>query len=264
MSEAPQSNPEGPAYAGIGSPFVELQSVDSTNNYARQLIHAGMAQHGQVVFAHEQWAGKGQRGRQWISEKGQNMAVSILLQPISLPINRQFELSAAIALAVRQTLATYIPDELTIKWPNDLYWQDRKAGGILIENLLGSHEQSGSRWNWAIAGIGININQTEFPSDLPNPVSLKQITGKEWEPIQMARAIVTNLDLYYRELLTTGPGNIFSKYNQYLYKQGKKVKLRKDNRVFEAMINGVNENGQLETAHAIPEAFDFGTIEWVN
>ena len=124
--------------ASIGSPFIELQSVDSTNNYARELIHAGMSQHGQAIFAHEQWAGKGQRGRHWVSEKGQNMALSILLQPKSLLINRQFELSAAIALAVHQALVQYVPEYLTIKWPNDLYWQDRKAGGILIENLLSS------------------------------------------------------------------------------------------------------------------------------
>lgn len=264
MSEAPQTNREGQPSASIGSPFIELQSVDSTNNYARGLIHAGMAQHGQVIFAHEQWAGKGQRGRHWVSEKGQNLAISILLQPVSLPVNRQFELSAAIALAVHQSLAMYIPDGLTIKWPNDLYWQDRKAGGILIENLLGSHEQSGSRWNWAIAGIGININQTQFPPELPNPVSMKQITGKDLEPVLLAKEIVAKADFYYQELLTSGPGNIFSLYNRYLYQQGKKVKLRKDNRVFEAFINAVNANGQLETTHAIREAFDFGTIEWVN
>ncbi len=263
MSEAPQSNREGMPSASIGSPFIELQSVDSTNNYARELIHAGMAQHGQAIFAHEQWAGKGQRGRHWVSEKGQNMALSILLQPKSLLINRQFELSAAIALAVHQALVQYVPEYLTIKWPNDLYWQDRKAGGILIENLLSSQEQSGSSWNWAIAGIGVNINQTQFPSDLPNPVSLKQITGKDHDPIQLAKAIVNRINLYYQELLTTGPENIFSQYNRYLYKQGQRVKLKKDNRVFEALIKYVNAKGQLETTHAIPETFDFGSIEWV-
>ncbi len=263
MSEAPQSNREGMPSASIGSPFIELQSVDSTNNYARELIHAGMSQHGQAIFAHEQWAGKGQRGRHWVSEKGQNMALSILLQPKSLLINRQFELSAAIALAVHQALVQYVPEYLTIKWPNDLYWQDRKAGGILIENLLSSQEQSGSSWNWAIAGIGVNINQTQFPSDLPNPVSLKQITGKDHDPIQLAKAIVNRINLYYQELLTTGPENIFSQYNRYLYKQGQRVKLKKDNRVFEALIKYVNAKGQLETTHAIPETFDFGSIEWV-
>jgi len=264
LSEAPQTNREAQPSASIGTPFIELQSVDSTNNYARGLIHAGMAHHGQAIFAHEQWAGKGQRGRNWVSEKGQNMALSILVQPLSLSANRQFELSAAIAVAVHQALVSLITEGLTIKWPNDLYWQDRKAGGILIENLLSSHELTGSRWYWAIAGIGININQTRFPPDLPNPVSLKQITGKDWEPVSIARAVCTSLDYYYHELLTSGPGNIFSLYNQFLYQQGKKVKLRKENRVFEAIISGVNTNGQLETIHAIPEAFDFGTVEWVD
>ncbi len=263
MSQALQGGPDGPPINTIGSPFIELQSVDSTNNYARRQIYESLAQHGLAIFAHEQVAGKGQRGREWTSEKGKNIALSLLIKPHPLTVDQQFQLSACAAVAAHAFFMKYGIEKVTIKWPNDLYWQDRKAGGILIENLLSSQEQSGSSWNWAIAGIGVNINQTQFPSDLPNPVSLKQITGKDHDPIQLAKAIVNRINLYYQELLTTGPENIFSQYNRYLYKQGQRVKLKKDNRVFEALIKYVNAKGQLETTHAIPETFDFGSIEWV-
>lgn len=261
MSEALQTRPEDPTRTPIGTPFIELQSVDSTNNYARQLIHAGMAQHGMAVFAHEQVAGKGQRGRQWFSEKGQNIALSMLMQPVEIHPSRQFELSAAISLAVYQTIHAFIPEYLYIKWPNDLYWQDRKAGGILIENLISSQD---ARWNWAIAGIGININQTAFSPDLPNPVSIRQITGREFDPLAIAKEIGRQTDLYYREWLANGPENIFSEYNRYLYKRNEVVKLKKENRVFEALIKGVNPSGQLLIEHSIPEAIDFGTVEWAS
>ncbi len=178
-----------------GSPFVELQSVDSTNNYARQLIHAaalpdrqGMAQHGMAIFTHEQVAGKGQRGKTWNTEKGANIALSILINPQGLSINNQFYLSACAAVVVHEFFSKYAGDETKIKWPNDLYWQDRKAGGILIESVIRGSDLGVGSWPWAIIGIGININQTSFEG-LPNPVSLKQITGKNFEPLVLAKEL---------------------------------------------------------------------------
>jgi BirA family biotin operon repressor/biotin-[acetyl-CoA-carboxylase] ligase len=214
-----------------------------------------------AVFAHDQVAGKGQRGRQWLSEKGQNIALSLLLQPVEIHPSRPFELSAAITLAVYRTIQAFVPEYLQIKWPNDLYWQDRKAGGILIENLISSQEV---RWNWAIAGIGININQTAFSPDLPNPVSVRQITGRELDPLAIAKEICRQTDLYYRELLANGPENILNEYNSCLYKRNKVVKLKKENRVFEALIKSVNPSGQLLIEHSITEAIDFGSIEWAS
>jgi BirA family transcriptional regulator, biotin operon repressor / biotin---[acetyl-CoA-carboxylase] ligase len=200
-----------------GSPFVELQSVDSTNNYARQLIHAAalpdrqdVAKHGMAVFSHTQVAGKGQRGKTWDSEKGSNIALSILIKPQGISINHQFYLSACAAVAVHEFFTTYAGDETKIKWPNDLYWQDRKAGGILIESLIGGQKSetrsSGpvvSKWKWAVVGIGININQTNFEG-LPNPVSLKQITGKSFEPLVLAKELYDVFVGNYNLLLTNG------------------------------------------------------------
>ncbi|HXL72345.1 MAG TPA: biotin--[acetyl-CoA-carboxylase] ligase, partial [bacterium] len=144
----------------IGHAFIELGSVDSTNNYAMARAAAGLADHGTLYFAHEQWAGKGSRGRTWTSKPGENIILSAVLEPVALVSSQAFALSACVALACHDLFSQYAGAEATrIKWPNDLYWGDRKAGGILIENNF-----RGDRWAFAIAGIGININQTEFPA----------------------------------------------------------------------------------------------------
>jgi BirA family transcriptional regulator, biotin operon repressor / biotin---[acetyl-CoA-carboxylase] ligase len=251
------------------APFVELQSVDSTNNYARQLIHAaalpdrqGMAQHGMAVFSHTQVAGKGQWGKTWDSEKGANIALSILIKPEGISINNQFYLSACAAVAVHGFFSKYAGDETKIKWPNDLYWQDRKAGGILIESVVQSSESGGGVWQWAIVGIGININQTNFEG-LPNPVSLKQITGKTFEPLVLAKELCTGFYKHYNELITDGFENILSRYNSFLYKRNEKVRLKKDNRVFEAVVKKVSPAGKLVVQHSIEEEIDFGEVEWI-
>src|SRR5688572_2022740 len=168
----------------IGQPFTILSSVDSTNNYAMARVQAGLAQHGAAWFAHEQTAGKGQRNKHWLTNPSENILLSVVLQPFTLTASEQFLLSASVALACCDFYKNYAGEETSIKWPNDLYWRDRKAGGILIENNF-----RGSEWVFAIAGIGININQTSFDPALPNPVSLKQITGKNFNVIQLAREL---------------------------------------------------------------------------
>ncbi len=255
-----------PATPTIGSPFIELQSVDSTNNYARTQIRAsglperqGGDRHGMAIFAHEQVAGKGQRGKNWVSRKDQNIALSVLIKPANPAVSQQFQLSAAVALAVQQFFRKYAGDECRIKWPNDLYWQDRKAGGILIENII-----SGSgNWEWAIVGIGININQVQFPEDLPNPVSLKQITGKESDPCLLAKELCNYMDEQYNRLCQEGFPGIYHDYCSHLYKNGQVVKLKKETRVFEALVKNVTPEGRLLVQHAIEEEFNFGEVEWV-
>lgn len=252
------------------TPFIELQSVDSTNNYARQLLHDKMAQHGTAIFAHEQLAGKGQRGKKWFTENKGNIAVSIIVKPDKIPVTSQFQLSACTAVSARNFFAGYAGDDTTIKWPNDLYWQDRKAGGILIESIvrskvpeINSPEAAGSAWEWAIVGLGININQTSFSSDLPNPVSLKQITGKTFDPVELAKELVQLFLKNFDELVSTGFESIYSAYNNSLYKKGQAVKLRKENRVFEATIQTVTPAGKLVVEHGITEELEFGSAEWI-
>jgi len=246
----------------IGTPFIELQSVDSTNNYALTQIHANMAQPGTCYFAHEQTSGKGQRGKSWATERGANIILSIVLKPDLLQLTQQFQLSACIAVATRQFFDGYGRDSIKIKWPNDIYWQDRKLGGILIENII-RNKPEGGNWDWAVVGIGANINQTNFGTELKNPISLKQITGKSFDQIELAKELCVSIDDSYRNLIKEETNAILKMYNQFLYKKGELVKLRKDNRVFSATIKNVTPTGQLVAQHGIEEQFDFGEIEWL-
>ena len=166
----------------IGAPLIELPSIDSTNIYAMEQIKAGKAISGSCYTTPFQTHGKGQHGRVWESEKGQNLLCSYVLELKSLNSSKiwgpedQKGLSAAVAIGAKAFFGAHAGDETLIKLPNDIYWRDRKAGGILIENSL-----RGSEWTWAVIGIGFNINQTSFSTDAPNPVSLRQITGRQWE-----------------------------------------------------------------------------------
>lgn len=262
-------------------PFIELQTIDSTNNYARQQIYlAGLPesqhpiQHGTAWFAHEQVGGKGQRGKVWLSDKGSNIAISIAIKPamFSFQLSAQFQLSACVAVSVHNFFKKYAGDNTKIKWPNDLYWQDRKAGGILIESVIRSRESEiansydttkPATWEWAIIGIGINISQTFFSPHLPNPVSLKQITGKNFIPTMLAIELHKKIIHTLIDFSINGFENIYAEYQEILYKKNEFVKLKKDNRVFEACIKAVSPYGKLIVEHSLEEEFDFGEVEWL-
>ncbi|HVZ56514.1 MAG TPA: biotin--[acetyl-CoA-carboxylase] ligase [Chitinophagaceae bacterium] len=244
------------------APFIELQSVDSTNTYALGEIHAGRARHGLAVFAREQVRGRGQRGRSWSSEPGANIILSLVIDPRPLSLAGQFGLSACVALAVREFYAGFAGDSTRIKWPNDIYWENRKAGGILIENVVGTE----SGWQWAVAGIGLNINQTRFDPSLPNPVSLRQITGRQFETVDLARDLSGRVLHRLEELITSGPylDGILAQYNEHLYGRDQEVTLRRENRVFRTRVQGVAETGDLITrSGSLEERFVFGEISWV-
>lgn len=241
----------------IGHSFIELESVDSTNNYAMALATTGKATHGTLVFAHDQWAGKGQRGRTWNSSPGANIILSAVLEPLA-PLQAAFGLSVAVALACRDFFLAHAGSDVTIKWPNDIYWNDRKAGGILIENHL-----QGEHWAYAIAGIGININQVEFPSTARNPVSLGQITGRTYDTIGLARNLGGYLDERYAQWEGGGAPGLLRDYNNVLFRRGQEVRLRKDNAVFTTRIEGVSAQGKLLTTDVLDRAFGFGEVEWL-
>lgn len=244
-----------PSYnSRIGEPFIELFTVDSTNNYAMGQAHAGLASHGATYLAEAQTAGKGQRNKSWTTQPGENITMSCVLHPSGPNITRPFLLSAAVALACCDFFNVYTAGDTTIKWPNDIYWRDRKAGGILIENTY-----LGGQWQYAIAGIGLNINQTVFPSGLPNPVSLKQITGKTSGRITLARELCRHLTGRYEQFLRENTGLIHD-YNNNLYRKGQAVRLRAGNAVFETTIEEVTVMGQLVTKE---RAFNFGEVEFL-
>ena len=174
--------------------IIKLQSIGSTNTYL-----AGKAidlPHATIVSTYVQTAGRGQRGNTWESEPNKNLSFSVLLRPNNIIARQQFYISEVVSVAIVNTLRRYITDhEVAIKWPNDIYVDDNKICGILIENTL-----SGINISQSIAGIGLNINQQQFLSDAPNPISLIHYTGTE-----------TPLDTILDEVTT----EIISLFNHY-------------------------------------------------
>lgn len=247
----------------LGTPFIELASTSSTNSYAMFQAKANSAAHGTAYFAHAQTAGKGQMGKVWRTAEGQNIILSLVADTSHWGMHQQFGLSMAVALGVYDFFSKYAGDESSVKWPNDLYWRDRKAGGILIESIIGSNDFGEPVWKWAIIGIGINLNQTLFPPELLNPVSLKQITGKQWNTVALAKELCACLEARYQQLLQQGMSSILSDYNAILYKKGQSIRLRKDNAAFNCTVLGVNEAGQLLVDGAMQPAFTHGEAEWV-
>ena len=162
----------------------------------------------------------------------------------------------AISLACFECLSFYAGNEFKIKWPIELFWRDRKAGGILIENKL-----QGKVWKWAVVGIGININQTIFNADLSHAVSLKQITGKTFMPVDLAKKLHALLMKILLEQKSFA--NILQHYNQHLYKINNQVTLKKNGAKFATVIKGVTDQGRLITADASEREFEFGEVEWV-
>ncbi|HJV20640.1 MAG TPA: biotin--[acetyl-CoA-carboxylase] ligase [Sediminibacterium sp.] len=242
----------------IGSPFTQLSVVDSTNIYAMKQLQANLAAHGSAFFALEQTAGKGQRGRKWQANPGENILLSVVLDSSFLAVSQQFHLSMVVALATYDFLHRYIPDELSIKWPNDIYWRDRKTGGILLETSL-----SGNKWLWTVAGIGININQTSFPDLSKKAVSLKQITGINHDPVLLAKELCCCIDQRYRELKKKGSIPLLNAYRERLHKRGEWVRLKKNNAVGKYLIQSVSEQGELVVEAGMEYVFTHGSIEWI-
>ena len=194
----------------LGAPLIELSTIDSTNIYAMDQIKEGLAKSGSCYTADFQTNGKGQHGRVWESSKGQNIICSYILELNTLDALKnwtptdQIGFSAAIALGARAFFAAFAGPETKIKKPNDIYFSDRKAGGILIENLV-----RGTAWTWAVIGIGMNINQDSFSSAAvnrvsSNPISLQEITNQSWDLQKMQTHLSEALNRAIQDWLIKG------------------------------------------------------------
>ncbi len=203
----------------LGEPLIELSEIDSTNMYAMEQIHAQKALSGSVYQTDFQTNGKGQHGRIWESHRGENLLCTYVLELNALKQGKnwvpseQLGLSAAVALGAQAFFMEFAGEETKIKKPNDLYWRDRKAGGILIENIV-----RGTHWTWTVIGIGLNINQTQFSNEAGNPVSLKQITGKDWDIKAMQKKLAESLSASLNLWLTEGEALTLQKMELQLIK----------------------------------------------
>ncbi|MBX3257998.1 MAG: biotin--[acetyl-CoA-carboxylase] ligase [Chitinophagaceae bacterium] len=243
----------------FGQPFSILATVDSTNNYAMQMVHARMAKHGAAWFAEEQTVGKGQRGKAWVGNKGENIALSVVAEPHFLSPVNSFWLTAAIATGVCDFVKMIAGQETMIKWPNDIYWRDRKAGGILIETLIRA-----GKWQFAVIGTGININQVSFPEGLRNVVSLRQITGTQFDVVELAKKLCGFLEKSYSLLQNGQQELVLQQYNDHLYKKDQLVRFKSGGEYFSATVKGVTGSGLLEIEKdGSRQTLAWGTAEWI-
>lgn len=236
-----------------------LTETDSTNNYANRLISTGKAVNGTVVLSHFQKNGRGQRGNLWESDAGMNLLVSIIVFPKFLPVQKQFYLSKIISLAMIDWLRQHV-DEVSVKWPNDIYAGKRKIAGILIETSV-----QGSSFHSAIIGVGLNLNQEKFSSNLPNPVSLKQLTGKTYEPESVARHILERFLEWYAKLEKGFYFVVDSVYHTHLFRMNEWTQFQKDGMVWEGRITGTGEFGNLiiENRSGEKSEFTFKEVEFI-
>jgi BirA family biotin operon repressor/biotin-[acetyl-CoA-carboxylase] ligase len=209
-----------------------------------------------VVQTDFQSSGKGQLGNSWESENAKNLLFSFLLKPSYIAIDKQFVVSQMISLAIKKVLNQYA-DGFSIKWPNDIYWNDRKIAGILIENSL-----QGNRIKWMIVGVGLNVNQECFISNAPNPVSLLNIVGEVLSTNEILENILTVFEQLYR---TNDIEKIREEYIENLYRGSGFHKFKADNQVFDAQITTVFTDGQLELETTNDEIlkFYFKEVEFV-
>ena len=220
-------------------PLIHIAKADSTNGYLNALCEKEKVSELTTVVADFQTAGRGQRGNSWESEDGKNLMFSFVLYPTFLEARKQFLLSQIASLAVKETLDLYIGD-VSIKWPNDIYWHDKKIAGILIENVL-----SGSTFSRAIIGMGLNINQKNFYSDAPNPVSLYQITGRTYKIEKILDEFTEAFGKRYTDTFTNSSDRIHKEYIAALYRNDGVYPFYSDGNIFHASIADVELDGHL-------------------
>ena len=208
---------------------IHIEETDSTNRWLSNNQVGDV-----VVVAEYQTAGRGCGTNSWESERGKNLTFSILIHPEHIPANRQFSITEATSVALCETLEHYINDKAEIKWPNDIYVGDRKICGMLIENRL-----QGSIIKDSIIGIGLNVNQREFISDAPNPVSIYQLTGKETDREQLLKRFLSAFEVAFNNKTTC-----FA-YRERLFRKGRDYLYKDKTTCFTASLIDVENDGRL-------------------
>lgn len=245
-----------------GSNLIELPSVDSTNNYAQSLLRQENIFEGTVVWARQQTQGRGQRGKQWESASDKNLTFSIIYYPVFLSAAWQFRLSMAVALGVLDSLKALFHkngrevDNLKIKWPNDIYYKDKKIAGILIENSVSQGNLSTS-----IIGIGLNVNQTDFSPELPNPSSLKLVLGQSFEIKVVLMSLCEFIEAGYLKLKANHETEIQQDYLNNLYRLDVSSGFLVGEREIKAAIKGIEPSGKLVLKKSDGEIQSYGLNE---
>lgn len=236
-----------------------LEETDSTNSYLARLLASGeRLGNGFIVYSGFQTDGRGQMNNHWESERGCNLLFSMLLYPDKMDAAKQFPLSEAVALGITDSLDKF-DDGFKVKWPNDIYWHDKKIAGILIENHL-----HGAFVHDSIIGVGLNVNQEKFTSDAPNPVSLFQITKNKQEPMPLLETIRQKIMRRFGQINTQG-SLLHEDYLAKLYRFGEWRQYKDKNGKFTGRIRDVASNGIITVEHESGKTLEyaFKEIEFV-
>lgn len=239
--------------------IIHIRETNSTNNYLKELLLTKSVEEGTVVWADFQSAGKGQRGNGWESEAEKNILFSIVLFPSFVKAGEQFILSQIVSLAVANCLQEYT-EGISIKWPNDIYWNEKKICGILLENTI-LEDNIG----YSVAGIGININQEDFKSDAPNPVSLKQITNRDCNLEEILKTVVDNINVYYQQINIGNADHLVKQYKESLFRKEGYHLYNDGGLNFLARIQDVNSSGILilKTKEGEERHFAFKEVKYI-
>jgi len=246
----------------VGQNLLTLKEVNSTNDFLKNLLsNSKPLPEGTVIMAESQFAGRGQQLNKWYSQPGKNLTFSLLLNPSFLAIADQFDLNRVISLGVVDALEPLLGNDLKIKWPNDIYYGDKKLGGILIENII-----QGAQLKHAIIGIGLNINQDSFPADAGNATSLKQILHKDYDLRALLSDICSHIEEWYLKLRTAKKETVRNAYLDRLYWLNQQKQFRSNNSTFKGVITHVKNNGLLVVINEQGAELEFSLkeIEFLN
>lgn len=219
--------------------IIRLESVDSTNDFAKSKIEEFSVKKNFVIVAKEQTNGRGQRGNLWFSEKGKNITCSIAIFFDSFLIENQFYISKVVSISIINALS-FFKSGFEIKWPNDIYFEKKKIAGILIENSI-----SGKNLNYSIIGIGLNVNQEIFENDLEKATSLKNIISKNIDPNFLFELILKEISILINLLEKKMFEEIDLYYFQFLMNYKILAKYSDNSGVFKGKIIGIENSGHL-------------------
>lgn len=244
----------------VGQNSIHVESVDSTNSYASEMLRQIELVEGSLIYSFSQLNGRGQRGNSWESEPNKNVALSLVLYPKFLIIDKQFLLTKITSLAVADLMAEMLGNsyKINIKWPNDIYVNNQKIAGILIENTLKESSIQAS-----IIGIGINVNQKTFNSS--NATSIVSISGKEFELISVLNRLCEFFEARYLQLKSNKLESIDNAYLERLYRLNEWANFSSKSAIFEGKIVGVSSGGKLklEMRSSEVKGFDLKEITFI-
>ncbi|WAC41484.1 biotin--[acetyl-CoA-carboxylase] ligase [Pedobacter sp. SL55] len=242
----------------VGQNLIKLSAVDSTNNYLKNLTsNSEPLPEGTVIMAEHQFAGRGQLGNVWYAEPGKNLTFSLLLRPSFIAIEQQFVLNMLVSVALNEVLLKYLPNGLSVKWPNDIFLDDKKIGGILIENVI-----VGRVIKQSIIGIGLNINQSVFDGELKDrTVSIAQILQQDVNLMALLAEICTQIEQLYLKLRAGRSTSLRDLYVSKLYRLNKLARYSHNGQIFEGKIEGISAAGLLQIKPIDGATVEFGFKE---